>query len=73
MSNIVDHHDKHIDQGSDDRNTCSMHYQNGEALRSVASANTTAFTRVLLLNTYDRFSAEIVDVRHVPRRTSVPP
>ena len=63
MSNIVDHHDPPIDKGSDDRNTCSVHDQNGEALRLAAGTNTIAF-----FNTYDKHSAEIVDVRHVPRR-----
>jgi hypothetical protein len=49
MSNIVDHHDPPIDHGSDDSNTCSVHDQNGEALRRVASTNTIAFPRVHLL------------------------
>jgi len=63
VSNIVDHHDPHIDKGSDDKNTCLVHYQNGEALHLAASTNTIAF-----FNMYDRRCAEIVDVRHVPRR-----
>jgi hypothetical protein len=41
--NIVDHHDPHVGKGSDDRNMCSVHDQNGEALRLAASMNKTAF------------------------------
>jgi hypothetical protein len=49
MSNIVDQHDSPIDQGSDDRNTFSVHDQNGEALRCVTSTITVAFPREHLL------------------------
>jgi hypothetical protein len=63
VSNIVDHHDPHIDKGSDDKNKCSVHYKNGEALHLAANTITIAF-----FNTYDRRSTEIVDVRQVPRR-----
>ena len=62
VSNVVDHHDPPIDKGSNDINTCSVHDQNGEALRCAATTNTIAF-----FNTYDRRSAEIVEVRHVQR------
>jgi len=61
--NIVDHHDPPVDKGSNDINTCSVHDQNGEALRRPATTNTITF-----FNTYDRRSAEIVVVRHVQRR-----
>jgi hypothetical protein len=43
VSNIVGHRDPPIDKGSDDRNTCSVHDQNGEALRVAASTNKIAF------------------------------
>jgi len=42
VSNIVDHNDPHVGKGSDDRNMCSVHDQNGQALRLAASTNTIA-------------------------------
>jgi len=43
VSKIVDHHDPPIDKGSNDLNTCSVHDQNGEALRRAATTNTIPF------------------------------